>query len=40
VIFAKKIALSVREILEFVDGKRNNISKVEQPSLFDFTDFS
>lgn len=39
VIFAKKIALSVKEVLEFVDGKRNCISIAEQPSLFDFTDF-
>lgn len=39
VIFAKKIALAVREILEFVDGKRNIISREDQPSLFDI-DFS
>ncbi|MGM9864074.1 MAG: DNA cytosine methyltransferase [Lepagella sp.] len=40
VIFAKKIALAVRNTLEFVDGKRRNISNEQQPSLFDFSDFS
>lgn len=40
IIFAKKIALAVRDVLEFVDGKRNIISNVEQPSLFNFYDFS
>ncbi|MCM1168527.1 MAG: DNA (cytosine-5-)-methyltransferase [Bacteroides sp.] len=39
VLFAKKIAISVREILEFVDNKRNSIQTPEQPSLFQFTDF-
>jgi len=35
VVFAKKIALSVREILEFVDGKRAFLREYKQPSLFD-----
>lgn len=36
VIFAKKIAMSVRSVLEYVDGKRISVSGILQPSLFDF----
>lgn len=39
VLFAKKIATSVREVLEFVDDKRSTIQMPEQPSLFQFADF-
>lgn len=34
VIFAKKIAMAVREVLELVDGKRKTVQNFVQPSLF------
>lgn len=36
VVFAKEIALSVRNILEYVDGVRTSLKPDIQPSLFDF----
>jgi len=39
VIFAKKIALSIRHALEFVDKKRNVVHVTMQPSLFQNVDF-
>lgn len=39
VIFAKKIAMAVRDILEFADNKRKHISKNIQLSLFNQRDF-
>lgn len=38
VLFAKKIALSVREVLEYVDNRRSSIQTPIQPSLFQFHD--
>lgn len=35
VVFAKKIAWAVREVLEYVDGKRSRVMMMGQPSLFD-----
>ncbi|MCM1142376.1 MAG: DNA cytosine methyltransferase [Muribaculum sp.] len=39
VIFAKKIAQSVREVLEYVDNRRDAITPCMQPSLFQASDF-
>lgn len=36
VIFAKEIAMSVRNILEYVDGVKSSLDTDIQPSLFDF----
>lgn len=40
VVFAKKIALSVREILEITDSKRAFPFRTKEPSLFGLTEFA